>query len=347
MQTKKVIIIGAGPAGLSAAAEFSGNNNFEVTVLEKNPEPSYKICGGGIHPDFIKETVSPDIMDREFDKMKIITPKSTFIMEYNGAKFTGTLNRKKLNEELDKKARNAGANIIYGKTIKKIDDNKVITTDGEEFVFDYLVGADGVNSIVRKSLGITTKKFLIAYQYIIPGDYEDIEIHIDFQKFGITYSWIFPQKGVISVGTGYTVMEKKTAKDTKKLRSNFETWCKKRFSLEGAHFEGFSINYDYQGFEFGNTYLVGDAAGMASGLTGEGIKPAILSGQEVARKIQNPDYKYVNIPAYLKAKRKEDGILQLLISRPWGKIIAPIALNIFSIHWFKKILFKALNYKIR
>lgn len=347
MQTKKrAIIVGAGPGGLSAAAELAKDRNYEVIVFEKNPEPGYKICGGGIHPDFIKSYASPDIMDREFKRMLLKTPKSAFVMEYGNQVFVGTLNRKRLNEKLTDKARSAGASVLFGKTVKEVKKDKLVTEEGEEFPFDYLIGADGATSAVRKSLGIPTEEFLVAYQYMIPGDYEDIEMHLDFEKFGITYSWIFPQKGVVSVGTGYSAAERKSPEDLKKLRENFDSWCKERFSLEGARFEGFTIGYDYRGFEFGNVYLCGDAGGFASGLTGEGIKPAILTGIDVARRIQDPSYDCQGIKECLRIKKKEDGMLRLLIHPKWGKIVSPAASMFFDFTWFKKLLFKALDCKI-
>lgn len=344
MQTKKrVVIVGAGPAGLGAAIELAQNKQFEVTVLEKNLSPSYKICGGGIHPDFIKTFASPDIMDREFEKLIINTPKSSYTMAYRGNTFVGTLNRKKLNEILTAKAEAAGASILFGKTVQTIGKSEVETADGGKFPFDFLIGADGANSIVRKSLGLPTEEFLVAFQYMIPGDYPDMEFHLDFKKFGITYSWIFPQKGVTSVGTGYSAAEKKPAEEIKQLRENFDAWCKERFSLENARFEGYSINYDYRGFEFGNVYLCGDAGGFASGLTGEGMKPAILTGTDVARRIQDPSYDCLNIKECLAIKKREDGLLRLLLKRPWGRLITPIASLFFNFNWFKRMLFKALE----
>ncbi|MFA6896773.1 MAG: NAD(P)/FAD-dependent oxidoreductase [Patescibacteria group bacterium] len=344
MQTKKkVVIVGGGPAGLSAASELARNENFEVTVLEKNPKPSYKVCGGGVHPDFFKTLVSPDIMDREFEMLLLKTPKSRFPLSYGKKVFMGTLSRKKLNERLTEKAQAAGAQVLFGKTVKEIGKDKLITFNGEEFPFDYLIGADGATSAVRKSLGLPTEEFIIAYQYMIPGDYKDIEIEVDFKKFGLTYSWIFPQKGVISVGTGYAAKDEKTPEEIKKLRENFDAWCKERFSLEGARFEGFTINYDYRGFEFGNVYLCGDAGGFSSGLTGEGIKPAVRSGIDVARRIQDPNYRCVNIENCLAIKKREDGILRLLLSRPWGRFLTPVASALFDSNRIKKALIKFVD----
>lgn len=348
MQTKKrVVIVGAGPAGLGAASELAQNKDFEVVVLEKNFEPSYKVCGGGIHPDFIKGFVSPDIMDREFSRLLLKTPKSSYEMKYGKNIFVGTLNRKKLNEELTKKAQAAGAQVLFSKAVKEIQKDKVLTESGEEFPFDYLIGADGATSVVRKSLSIPTEEFIVAYQYMIPGDYQDIEIHVDFKKFGITYSWIFPQKGVISVGTGYAAREKKSPDDIKQLRANFDQWCKERFDLSGARFEGFTINYDYRGFEFGNVYLCGDAGGFASGFTGEGMKPAILTGVDVARKIQDPNYECENVRTCLAIKKREENLLRLLINRPWGRLFTPIAAILADSNQFKTILFKFLAMAVK
>ena len=58
----------------------------------------------------------------------------------------------------------------------------------------------------------------------------------------------------------------------------------------GLQPEAANIAFDYQGHQFGNIFLIGDAAGLASGLTGEGILPAIISGEEIAKLIINPGY---------------------------------------------------------
>jgi len=62
------------------------------------------------------------------------------------------------------------------------------------------------------------------------------------------------------------------------------------FSLEKEQARAEYINYDYQGWKFGRIFLIGDAAGLASGLTGEGIYPAIISGEETARVIIDRDH---------------------------------------------------------
>ena len=320
MQTKNVIIIGAGPAGLATAIELKKISRYNIIILEKNPEISYKICAGGIDPNVSEIGIPEKIIDRKFNKIKLFTAKQSITIQENKS-IIATTNRKTLHEIMANRARKMGIKILFNKQVKEMDDNSVITSLGETFNFDYLVGADGSTSTVRKKIGIKTKKVLIAFQYIIPGEYSDIEFYIDFKKFGFSYAWIFPQKNVISVGTGYDSSLSNNNLKIKELRENFDSWCKEKFNLENAKFEAFSINYDYQGFEFGNIFLAGDAAGFASGLTGEGIKFAILSGKDIARKIVNSNYKCKEIENILKIKKRGENFIRFLsLNKTVGKI---------------------------
>ena len=323
MSTKKVLIIGAGPAGLATAIELKKRSKaINVVILEKNPKISYKVCAGGIGANPFKIGLSEDIISRRFDTIKVFTPNQKVIVE-RGRPIAATTNRKVLHEIMTKEAIELGVKILFGKSVKEINNNSVITSLGEKFDFDYLVGADGSNSMIRKSLGLKTKKILTAFQYMIPGEYPDMEFYLGFKEFGDSYFWVFPQKGIISVGTGRNNIlcrESLTAND---LRKNLKTWCEEKFDLKDAKFQSFPINYDYRGFEFrnGKVFLAGDAAGLASGLTGEGIKFAILSGRDIARKILDPNYECKEIKKILKIKKYGEGLNRFIArNKTVGKI---------------------------
>jgi geranylgeranyl reductase len=75
------------------------------------------------------------------------------------------------------------------------------------------------------------------------------------------------------------------------LNSHLLRWAgKKQLNLKDQKLQAERINSDYRGFRFGRTFLVGDAAGLASPLTGEGIYPAFISGETVANTILDPDH---------------------------------------------------------
>jgi flavin-dependent dehydrogenase len=107
------------------------------------------------------------------------------------------------------------------------------------------------------------------------------------------------------------------------MRRNLDELCD-RFSIEKTRFEAARINIDYKGFVFGNRFLAGDAAGFASGLTGEGIYQALLSGEEIAKGILNSDYRYPGIKHILKIKNRQESILRIL---SLNRYIPPIVFN--------------------
>ena len=95
--------------------------------------------------------------------------------------------------------------------------------------------------------------------------------------------------------------------------------AKREYAPDGATYHAYPIMYLYQGCQFDDRiFLVGDAAGMASKLTGEGISFAIISGREVARKIIDPEYEMVALSKALKNKRKQEKLVDLFEKIPVG-----------------------------
>ncbi|MFA6096973.1 MAG: NAD(P)/FAD-dependent oxidoreductase [Candidatus Paceibacterota bacterium] len=325
MQTK-IIIIGAGPAGLSAAIELKNKGDFDVTILERKPGIDYKICAGGIEYDFLKRYLSESIIEKNFYTLRFTTPGDSICIKKDFVMIS-TVNRRTLHEYLAQKAINSGVKIIFDQNLKDISNNTAITHSGNAYKFDYLIGADGSNSAVRKKLKLDSKRIIAAFQYIVKCDYPDMEFFVDLEKFGYSYAWIFPYKDTVSVGAGFYPGDSKNF-SMKDLQNNLKKWAENKFDLSNSKFEAFSINYDYQGFEFGNIYLAGDAAGFASGLTGEGIKFAILSGIDVAQKIADPDYECVEIKKMLKTKKASETFREYMKINP---IIGKIMLKSFSL----------------
>jgi len=296
-----VIIIGAGPAGLSCAVELQKAQKT-VLILEKNKEIGPKVCAGGLTTKIESLGLFLDMADILFSSIKINVPGKTKIISIDKP-FVGTIDRGKLGRMLLEKL-SGNIEIKTNTEVKKIDEN-FIEADGQKIKYKYLVGADGGNSLVRRFFDLRTKKFLIALQYIIPKKFQQLELFFDASLFGFSYAWIFPHKNYVSIGCGQNGKSRKLSE----LKDNFERWLiTKNIDIKEAKFESGIINFDYQGFDFGNKFLIGDAAGFASGLTGEGIYFGIVSGQEVARKIANPDYQCDGISKILKIKHIHDRV---------------------------------------
>lgn len=303
-----VIVVGAGPAGLMSAIKLS-KTNLSVLVIEKNDNYNVnKLCAGGLTNkslDLIDSTI-PDI---NFDKIQLIIEKKITNLEKKN--IVGTFERKKLYNYLIKKL-SKNIQILFKTKITKIND-KYLETQKSKINFKYLIGADGSNSIVRKYLNIRNNKILLALQYNVTNQidrYKNLQFYFDAKYFGSGYAWIFPHKKYISIGCCANPLKLISGKN---LNLNFHKWLNDmKIEIKSIRIQSGIINYDYQGYQFENIFLVGDAGGFANGLTGEGIYYALVSGEEIAKKIINPRYKCSKIINLLKLKYKQERLLQYI-----------------------------------
>ncbi|MDO8727888.1 MAG: NAD(P)/FAD-dependent oxidoreductase [Candidatus Methanoperedens sp.] len=301
MEKYDTIIVGAGPAGLRTARVLAeaGRNTL---VLEKNRTIGQTICAGGLTIRD-KDFVPKNIIDSEFTYMLLHTAKGSYEVDL-GSHPVFTVDREKLGQWMAKEAEKAGALIRTSSRVSAVDENHIVV-NGEKIGFDHLVGADGSNSIVRKSLDIPVDKTGIGIQYVSKTLRKDFEVFVDDFNNVLKYGWIFPHKGFTSIGMGG-----KTGKGAL-MRCSLDMLCD-RLNIERTRFEAARINIDYKGFVFKNMFLAGDAAGFASGLTGEGIYQAILSGDDIAKGILNKEYRYPGIKNILKIKNRQEQILRIL-----------------------------------
>ena len=329
-----VVIIGAGPGGLKAA-EILANNNKKVLVLEKNIIIGKKVCAAGLTlKDF--EFIPKKLVEREFNSLIIHTPLQEAAIK-SDKPFVFTTNRIKLGKYMAKKSMDAGAEIRTNSLVTKINENSIITNN-KKIKFDYLIGADGSNSILRRSLNLPTKDLMLAIQYITNKKFKNLELFIDTEKFGPSYAWIFPYKNSTSVGTGTINRFMKMGE----LRKNFNNFCKDKFDIEKAEFQAHPINHFYQGYEFKNKFLIGDAAGFTSSLTGEGIYQAIASGHDVANRILNKDCRYIN--KLIKRKSQERKLFKIATFNPFlTKLLSEIGVLSLKTKIGEKIVLKVSN----
>ena len=292
MQIFDVIIAGAGPAGLRAA-EILGNAGKKVLLLEKNERIGPKICAGGLTrksreylglPDnLIEKSFSSIIFRSPHFKTKIRLEKDYFFL----------VDREKLGQWQLAKINRQNVTVRTKARVTKIMEDSLIINNGEKTGYKYLIGADGSASIVRRYLKVPTKIYGVAIQYLVPQNkFEDLELHFDSVLFSCWYAWIFPRHDYVSVGYGHPSKSHNLKKiDPVKIRGGFSYWARKNnICLDNIALQSFPINCDFRGYKFKNIFLAGDAAGLASGFTGEGIYQALVSGEEIARIILEKNY---------------------------------------------------------
>jgi len=280
------IIVGAGPAGLAAAADLAAAG-ARVLVLERKSRIGPKVCAGGVTWSGLFKEIPPEILAASFTAQHIVTPWQKAVIE-EPHPMVSTVSREALGEWMAARARESGAEIITGARVEEIGEKK-LRCGRWTFSFEHLVGADGSSSMVRRHLGLATVDYGIGIDYRVAGEFSRMEWHLHPQLFANGYAWVFPHGDHASVGA-YCHCRTMTALA---LKRSLHRWAAdNRIDLDHAVRRAALIHLDYRGWRFNRVFLAGDAAGLASALTGEGILPAVVSGRAVARALINPGKKY-------------------------------------------------------
>lgn len=320
-------------------AETLGNSKYKVLLLEKNSEIGPKVCAGGLTWKDIEYLNLPqNLIDFQYNTINLHINKSKFKIK-NKNNFVYTIDRKNLGQwQLKKIKKFDNIEIRTKSRVTKVEKNFIIVNN-KKISYKYLVGADGSSSIVKKSIGIKPQNVDIAIQYIIPTKkYKEFEVFFNSRLFSTWYAWIFPHKEYVSIGCGCNP----NILPSKDLIKNFNHWLEEnQVDVSNAKYEGFTIDFDYQGYKFENIFLVGDAGGFVSGLTGKGIYQALVSGEEIGKIILDKNYKSSKIDELLKIKRKHNKLMNFLIKcGRFRTIIFYIGVLLLKIPYFKK---KAIN----
>lgn len=284
MRDYHTIIVGAGPGGL-ACATLLAKGGRKVLVLERRDRIGPKVCAGGVTWSGLRQRLPEELMQKAFPAQHIFTGWQQTVISASQPLVT-TVSREELGQWQLQAALAAGVQVERACPVTRIGEYQ-LTAGRNEFSFRYLVGADGSASLVRRHLGLPSREVGVGLNLFVEGDFPRMEWHLDDRLFSNGYAWIFPHRGRASIGA-YAGRQSLAPAI---LRKNFLLWAAGHGINPGpARLAAGAINSDFRGWHFGNRFLVGDAAGLASPLTGEGIFPAIVSGEETARAILDPDY---------------------------------------------------------
>lgn len=322
-----VIIIGAGPAGLECANQLK-DSELSVLLIDKNKVIGPKICAGGL-TGLDKKFNIPDEKTRTFSKQIIFLENKKTVFN-NSIRI---IDRFDLGQyQLTKIENLKNITILKETLVKSIEKDRIITNRGT-FHFKFLVGADSSSSVVRRYLGLKTK-ICIGLYYNIPKVTDDFILYLNPKLLKSGYIWEFPHKKYTNIGVYFNPKYL----TSQRAREVLENYLKENnYDFSSGDIKGAPISYYYKGCIFNNIFLVGDAAGLVSKPSGEGIAFALTSGGEVARKILNPDYKMIELERILVFKKRRERILKILDTFPF---IQKPFLNIFM-SLAKRGLFKS------
>lgn len=278
-----VAIIGAGPAG-GAAAYHLARRGHRVLVLEKEPFPRVKPCGGGVAPqvgrwfDFSFDPVISARVTRVAFTLEGADPVAD---ELGTAEPFWMVRRPAFDAYLADRAVAAGAEVRTGCALTGLRRAEtgweLATTAGVEMA-RLLLGADGAKGPTAKWLGFERKARLAgALEGEAPGaPGETSTVHFDFGSVPGGYQWAFPKADGWSVGSG--VFRGRPLKD---LRSRFEAYCGiLGLDPNTCEVQGHPLLLwdGDQALHAPGALLAGEAACLVDPFTAEGIRPALRSG---------------------------------------------------------------------
>lgn len=324
METVEHLIIGGGPAGLRAA-QVLADSGREVLVVEKRPVIGPKTCAGGLTLKAVRlledlglaptaglANVGHIAFSR--GRLEALSPDRTVIR---------TVPRSELGEAQRRWTQAAGAEIRVGAAATELDlPRRRVRVGGSRVAWRHLIGADGASSAVRRALGLPSPSAYFAAEYNVPG-VRLAPLRVECEPHGLAsgYFWVFPHRSYTSVGA---VAPKRLVPPPALRHYLDRRMSGLGLADAGARLEGAILEVQWAGFHFaGGVHLAGDAAGVPSALTAEGIYPALVTGEEVARQILEPAYPAPLTSRWLRVKRRHDRLAHFLGSSTARAAVLP------------------------
>jgi geranylgeranyl reductase family protein len=314
MEEFDVLIAGAGPAG-SFAAERLSLAGVRVGLFDGRPPGEPKACGGGVTSKALKAW--PHLLEavgRTIDELDMYSPSGKHLHLKLEEPFA-VYSRIAFDTFLRNRAQAAGAKVFAAKVsargCQRTSEGWIVRSqDGDKFSAKFLVGADGANSAIAKQLAgpLPPAEMEVAFGYRAPlPDSGAAPTVVAFLPKWVGYAWAFPRLDHVSFGIATT----QDAFDHEKLdelmwefiesyyevtrkgnlRPKMQLWKRKDHGERDDHLRRTAERYaaripglaprtwDTRKACGEGWALLGDAAGFADPVTGEGIYYAIRSAE--------------------------------------------------------------------
>lgn len=305
-----VLIVGAGPAG-STAAYILAARGLKVVLLDRCHFPRPKLCGGLLTWKTLQSLERIFQLNRRaLESVGLIRHAAWHytVAGRSARTFTRRLDdpfllvdRTDYDEFWRRQAVAAGAEFHPGAAVTAIDParRETLTEDGRRWRAQVVIGADGVDSRIRQILsaagGLRPPRHrgrAVALECIVPrrpGLFPDHPaIYFGHVRWG--YAWSFP--GATHQALGIASLQARAGRLKRRFRSFLQSVGVP--DRDQSRLQGHGLPYgNYLKTPGGrNTLLVGDAAGLADPFLGEGIyyahRSAELAAQAVIERLSQP-----------------------------------------------------------
>jgi geranylgeranyl reductase family protein len=294
-------IVGGGPAGARAAWRLSRSG--ARVVLFDGSHPREKPCGGGVTGralDVVRDAIDPAALPAvtiecaTFEHGANVAAMS--VREAPGRQpLLAVMSRRIFDEKLLEAAIGAGARLVRAR-VRSISGGAsgwTLESSAETARVNWLLGADGPNSLVRRSVAVPFSRadLSIATGYYVHGCTSST-ISIAFEDDPAGYLWSFPRPDHLAVGACAQADETRPAA----LLGIVSRWLERNVApgLRVAKYSWPIPSLSARALDrekpSGTRWLLlGDAGGMVDPITREGIYFALASGDAAAHSLQSSD----------------------------------------------------------
>ncbi len=357
-----IIIVGAGPAGISTAlhlAKLAPELVSRTLILEKAQHPRHKLCGGGLLPDaeVVLRHLGLDVteiphVDVDWARFDFDSRGMRMRAEKNGRYAFRTIRRHEFDAWLVGKARERGFLIQENTTVKGITASEgevVVTTNRGEYHTQVVVGADGSNSVVRRAIIPHEDLHVARLLEIVTEPKPEKSVHRQSDSY---FDFVVIPQGIQGYVWDFPALEQgKPVRVRGIFDSNvnsFKADISLRFALDeelGRH--GLSLSdYKLEGhpirwfdaksaFSASRVLLAGDAAGTDA-LFGEGISIALGYGRLAAQAIRD---------AFTRKDFSFSGYKRSILQAELGKALCRRTWLAKFYYWFRSPPFQAFVWR--
>jgi geranylgeranyl reductase family protein len=281
-----IVVIGAGPAG-SSAARAAAQRGTRVLLVDRRQRIGVPVqCAEFVSPWVSRHaSFSSTCILQRIEKMVTHLPnRLTYEMKSPGY----VLDRSLFDKELAVSAVLSGVKISVGTKASALSPEGLVVERGskkETISSKVFIGADGASSSVARFVGQPPLKTIAALQYEVvlsgPRNHTDIYFHKDYEG---GFAWFFPKGRTANVGVGVVTSK---ASQLSNLLGRFLDSLMESETLQDIQVVsktgGFIPCEPRQKIVLENILLVGDAAGHAHPITGAGIFNAVVGGEIAGR----------------------------------------------------------------
>jgi len=311
-----VLVVGGGPAGSSCAWKLV-QAGLDVLVLDKQVFPRDKVCAGWVTPPVI-EVLNLDLDD--YRRSRVLQPISGFrtglidgaavLTEYGGTVSYG-IRRCEFDHYL---LRHSRARVASGEPLESIERLDGRWRVNQRIETPLLIGAGGHFCPVARHLGANpgaTERVVAAKEIEFEMTEEQRRTcrvdgqcpELYFCRDLMGYGWVFRKGDFLNIGLGREDNHRLTGQI-----DDFLAFLKRERRVPGdvsGRFKGHAYLLRGRGGRRcvdDGVLLVGDAAGLASPQSGEGIRPAVESGLLAAQTIieARGDYRADTLAPYVR-----------------------------------------------